>query len=226
LFFWWWERCGDAPNIGDGGLSRWRRRRRRRWVRRRCPGSARAPHKSSLPGTHRLALETEFVHQRLLGHGEYDHGAAAEDEHVSLIAAGTSQQLAATDKLGPVTADQAARWALGAILALLPIAIQKLSVPRGRRCWRRQRRRQPTRSPRRRRWNGCCTRGPCWDGARAKLAGGGAEAGRARDTCDTCHALWALLRRQISNIPLKRVWAYLISDGGFAGPRGNHEAIN
>jgi len=38
----------------------------------------------------------------------------------------------------------------------------------------------------------------CWDGARAKLAGGGAEARRARDTCDACHALWliwALLRK-------------------------------
>jgi hypothetical protein len=35
----------------------------------------------------------------------------------------------------------------------------------------------------------------CWDGARAKPAGAGAEAWRARDTCDTCPALWALLHK-------------------------------
>jgi len=80
-----------------------------------------------LPGTHRLALEKEFVHQWLLSHGEYDHSAAAEDEHASLLAAGASQRLPATNKAGPVTADKAARWALGATPALLPNAIQKLS---------------------------------------------------------------------------------------------------
>jgi len=80
-------------------------------------GTARAPRKPNLPGTHRLALEKEFVHQRLLGNGEYDHSAAAEDEHASLINAGASQRLPATNKAGPVTADQAARWALGAIRA-------------------------------------------------------------------------------------------------------------
>jgi len=53
----------------------------------------------------------------------------------------------------------------------------------------------------------------CWDGARAKLAGGGAEARRARDTYDTCHALRALLRKQTSHIPLK-LFRDLISDGG------------
>jgi len=72
----------------SSGLSRWRRHRRRQWVRRpaappgrRFPVTARAPRKPNLPRTHRLALgKKEFVHQRLLGNGEYDHSAAAEDE--------------------------------------------------------------------------------------------------------------------------------------------------
>jgi len=54
--------------------------------------------------------------------------------------------------------------------------------------------------------------------ARAKLAGGGAEARRACDMCDTCHALWALLRKQISHLPLK-LSRDLIWDGGLIADR-------
>jgi len=82
-----------------------------------------------LPGTHRLALETEFAHQWLLSNGEYDYSAAAEDEHAALLATGTSQRLPATNKAGPVTADQAARWALGAIPALLPKGVLQGRIP-------------------------------------------------------------------------------------------------
>ena len=101
--FWWWDWCGDAPSIVDGdGVSnkrhsRWRRRRRRQWVRRpaaqpgrRFPSTARAPRKTNLPSTHRLALEKKFVHHSVLSNREYDHSAAAEDEHASLITAGAS----------------------------------------------------------------------------------------------------------------------------------------
>jgi len=119
----------------SSGLSRWRRRRRIRWVRRpatppgrRFPGTSRAPRKPDLPGTHRLTLK--LVRQWLLSDGEYDHSAAAEDEHAKLLAAGASQRLTANNTAGPVIADQAARWALGAIPPLLPRAIQKLSGPR------------------------------------------------------------------------------------------------
>ena len=63
----------------------------------------------------KLALEKEFVHQWLLSNWEYDHSAAAEDEHATLLAAGASQRFPANSKAGPVTADQAARLALGAI---------------------------------------------------------------------------------------------------------------
>jgi hypothetical protein len=43
-----------------------------------------------LPSTHRLALEKKFVHHSVLSNREYDHSAAAEDEHASLITAGAS----------------------------------------------------------------------------------------------------------------------------------------
>ena len=66
------------------------------------------------------------MHQWLLSNGEYDRRAAAEDKHAALLAAGASQRLRATNKAAPVTADQAARWALGAIPPLSPKAIQKL----------------------------------------------------------------------------------------------------
>jgi len=47
----------------------------------------------------------------------------------------------------------------------------------------------------------------CWDGARAKLAGGGAEARRAREH------VRHVSRKQTSHIPLK-LFRDLISDGG------------
>ena len=65
-------------------------------------GTARAPRKPNLPGTHHFALEKQFVHQWLLTNGEFDHSAAAEDRHASLLAAGASQRLPATSKAGPV----------------------------------------------------------------------------------------------------------------------------
>ena len=70
-------------------------------------GTARAPRKPNLPGTHHFALEKQFVHQWLTN-GEFDHSAAAEDRHASLLAAGASQRLPANNKAGPVTADQGA----------------------------------------------------------------------------------------------------------------------
>jgi len=143
----------SAGDSGPGG------RRHRRAVA--SPILPARPASQTCPARTDLPLEKEFVHQWLLGNGEYDHSAAAEDEHASLIAAGASQRLPATNKAGPVTADQAARWALGAIPALLPNAIQKLSVPRWTNMMAEQRRRLTTRSPHRRRWNGCCTRGSC-----------------------------------------------------------------
>jgi hypothetical protein len=161
-----------------------------------------------LPGTHRLALEKELVHQWLLSNGEYDYSAAAEDEHAALLAAGASQRLPPTNKAGPITPDQAARWALGAIPALLPNAIQKLSVPRWTNMMAEAAKAPDDHKPSQEALERLLHTGlvpgtvaACWDGAHAKLAGEGAEARRSRNTCDTCQALWPLLRTQTSHFP-------------------------
>jgi len=149
-------------------------------------GTARAPRKPNLPGRHRIALEKQFAHQWLLvTNGEYDHSAAAEDEHATLLAAGVSQRLPANNKAGPVTADQAARWALGAIPPLLTRAIQKLSGPRWTNMMAEAAKAPDAQKPSQEALERLLHTGlvpatvaVCWDGARAKLAGGGAEARR------------------------------------------------
>ena len=129
---------------------------------------------------------------------------------VRKFAAGASQRLPATNKAGPVTTDQAARWALGAIAALLPNAIRELSVPQRTNMVGELAKAADDQKPSQEALKRLlhtrlvpATVAACWDGARAKLAGGGAEARGARDTCDTCHARWALLRKHISHIPFK-----------------------
>jgi hypothetical protein len=198
LFFWWWERCGDASSIGDGdgvatgrgtfamasppetvgkaagdtagpSLSRYLPR---------APQARLARHEPTCP-------RKRFVRQWLLSNGEYDHSAAAEDEHASLLAAGAWQRLPTTNKAGPVNTDQAARWALGAIPALLPNAIQKPSVPRWTNMMAEAAKAPDDEKPSQKALERLLHKGlvsatvvACWDGACAKLAGGGAEARR------------------------------------------------
>ena len=149
-------------------------------------GTARAPRKANLPVTHRIALEQQFVHQWLHvnnANGEYDHSTAAEDENAALLAAWASQRLPATNKAGPVTADQAARWALGAIPPLLPRAIQKLSGNRWTNMMAVAAKAPDAQKPSQEALERLLHTGlvpatvaACWAGARAKLAGGSAVA--------------------------------------------------